>query len=165
MIKKPKKRTADKEGGSKKAKRFKIGAPSNYERMKSMRKKMKKERDKPKIYESPDPNFAFETMYKRSKRLKEFFMDQGSDENFSLNFCRTNWHFKATFESFLVEMVKMGEITKEFNQLNRKTADKIEGFIREKVEANLEFRRNEEILKSKNFFQKLIFFRRVQGVQ
>lgn len=143
------KESNEEKSGSKKSKRFKIGAPSNYEKMRNMREKLKKERKKPKIFEAPNPNFAFETIYKRSKKLKEFFIDLEGNENLSLEFCRSNWHFLATFESFLVEMVKEGDINKELTQLNRKTADKIEGFIKEKVTANLDFRDNEELLKSK----------------
>ena len=38
-----------------KGKTFKIGAPSNYDKLKFVRDKHKKEKDTPQIYEAPDP--------------------------------------------------------------------------------------------------------------
>jgi hypothetical protein len=134
-----------------KKKKFKIGAPSNYDRIKSKREKKKLEKDKPRIYEPPEPQYAFEILLKRSKRLKEFFFSLEKEE-VGLSFCRNNWHFGVTFESFLVTLVKEGEITKEFNQLNRKTADRIEKFIKERVEKHFDYLKNEERLKSKAMF-------------
>jgi len=81
-----------------------------------------------------DSKDAFETMLKRSKKLQQYFECLNERESDGLNYCRNNWHFKTTLESFLLAMVKEDEITKEFNSLNKKTADKIEKFIRDKTQ-------------------------------
>ena len=120
--------------------------------MKNLREKMKKERERPQIYEPPDPKFAFDVMMKRSKKLKEFFFELEERQETALSYCNNNWHFMTTFESFLVEMVKGHEITKEFNQLTRKTADKIEKFIRDKVHFHFDYLENEKSLKSTIYF-------------
>lgn len=77
-----------------------------------------------------------------------YFEGLQSKENEGLKYCRTNWHFKTTFESFLLGMVKEHEITKEFNSLNRKTADKIEKFIKEKIQTFLDYDTNQNNLES-----------------
>ena len=43
-------------------------------------------------------------------------------------------------------MVKEHEITKEFNSLNRKTADKIEKFIKEKIQTYMDYEENQKNL-------------------
>jgi len=61
-----------------------------------------------------------------------------------MSFCKQNWHFRMAFEWFLHGMVKEGEITKEFNQLNKKTASQIEKFVKEKVSSHISYLKNEE---------------------
>jgi thiamine pyrophosphokinase len=89
------------------------------------------------------PTDAFETILKRSKKLQQYFENLEGKEAEGLKYCRSNWHFKVTFESFLLGMVKEHEITKEFNSLNRKTADKIERFIKEKLETSMSYEKNQ----------------------
>lgn len=48
----------------------------------------------------------------------------------------------------MLGMVKEHEITKEFNSLNRKTADKIEKFIKEKIQTFLDYDTNQNNLES-----------------
>jgi hypothetical protein len=43
-------------------------------------------------------------------------------------------------------MVKEDEISKEFNSLNRKTADKIEKFIKDKIATFMEYEANQKNL-------------------
>ena len=47
------------------------------------------------------------------------------------------------FEWFLFNMVKSEEITQEFNSLDKKTAKKIENFVKEKVNRFFEFEQTE----------------------
>jgi hypothetical protein len=44
-----------KNGNAVKGKNFKIGAPSNYDKLKNVRDKQKKDKDTPQLYEAPDP--------------------------------------------------------------------------------------------------------------
>jgi hypothetical protein len=52
------------------------------------------------------------------------------------NFCLKDFHFLKTFESFLLNLVRAGEITEKFDNLNKLTASKIERFIKDKVAAH-----------------------------
>lgn len=49
------------------------------------------------------------------------------------HYCTTNWHFLRLFEGHLFNLVKAGEITEKFDNLNKSTANKIEKFIKEEV--------------------------------
>ena len=89
-------------------------------------------------------------MIQRSKRLKEFFDSLEEKNETAFKFCQTNWHFLTIFESFLYGLTKDGEINKEFKNLTRKTADKIDLFIREKVKNYIDYNLNEKELHSKN---------------
>lgn len=91
-------------------------------------------------------------MIQRSKKLKEFFEDLEEKEKMGIKFCKSNWHFLSIFESFLYGLTRLGEINKEFNKLTKKTVDKIEAFIREKVMAHLDYHKNEKNLQGGIFF-------------
>lgn len=87
-------------------------------------------------------------MLKRSKRLKEFFADLAPRDKEALKFCKSNWHFKVGMDSLLYTMVKAGEINKKFNSLNRKTAEKVEKYIKGNVLKHFEYGDTENRLKS-----------------
>lgn len=87
-------------------------------------------------------------MLKRSKGLREFF-EQNTDEDFARKYMSRNWHFLTSFEAFQYQMVKLGEITKEFNNLNKATAKKIDNFIIEKVNNYMNFSDLDKQIKSK----------------
>lgn len=130
-------------------KKFVIGAPSNYEKMRDRRDKLKEEKKQGKVIVPPNPVEAFETMIRRSKALKEFF-EQNTDEDFASKYMSKNWHFLTSFEFFLFQMVKDGEVTKEFNNQTKAVARKIEKFIIEKVENYLSFSDLDKDLKTHN---------------
>ena len=121
--------------------------------MKRTRDKTKVERDPNQILQPPDPMCkpyipltcidAFEVLLKRSKKLKEFFENFAENQNRALKFCKSNWHFRVGLEWFLFNMVKDQEITQEFNSLDKKTAKKIEGFVKEKVNRFFEYEQTE----------------------
>lgn len=130
-------------------KKFIIGGPSNYDKMKAIRDKKKEEAKSGKVIVPPNPVEAFETMLRRSKHLREYF-EQHTDEDFAMKYMSKNWHFLTSFEYFLFQMVKDGEITKEFNNLTKAVANKIEKFVIEKVDNYLNFSDLDKSLKTHN---------------
>lgn len=125
--------------------------PNHYDKMKLQRAKAKEETQNKtlKLHEPPNSKFAFETMLKRSKALKEFFNEK-TDEDFATSYLNKNWHFLTSFECFLFEMVKQSEITKEFDSQTNKASKKIEKFIMEKVEHYISFSAADKNLKLMN---------------
>jgi len=75
---------------------------------------------------------AFEIFYKRCKALKDYFAASPNGEDL-YNYCKSNFHFLKTFECFLYQLVKAGEITEKFDNLTKITAGKIEKFIKDKL--------------------------------
>lgn len=90
---------------------------------------------------------AFDTMLRRSKALREHF-ENNTEEDFAKKYMSRNWHFLTSFEFFLFQMVKDGEITKDFNNLTKNSAKKIEVFIIEKVNNYTNFSDLDKGLKS-----------------
>lgn len=90
---------------------------------------------------------AFETFYKRCKALKDYLSNLPNPEE-TYHFCTSNSHFLKVFEQLLYNLVKSGEITEKFDSLNKSTAFKIEKFIKDYINREIQIKESDSSLKT-----------------